>query len=449
MLRRALYWGLFILGAMAAVAYPALDLVTGRGPQWHWLHNESTSLLFLLIGGYVFARRPDQLVARRLLLPGVFLILAASVGQLVSVAYVKAGPQPWFWLAGTLEPALQGGALVSVLAVFAVYPDGQYQRGYERWLVRVGALLTVLVAALTPLTLSSIPVNPFLVWAAPPIPSPIQIEALSPLGPLVSGLSNALLTLVVIAAVLLVLRYRRFDDERRLQARWPLFSLLFVIPFGMGPVGFVVGLAGFFPMGPHNSAAAEVALPTLPLALALGLLRPHLLDLELVIRKSVVYGVLWLLIAFGYMALAAFVGVATTKRYEVGVVVLVTILATIAFQPVRAGVERLASRLVYGERLTGYQAVSRLGSGLEAAAPEQAAAMVAAIVRQALDARWARVVIEGPNPILAIDTLSDKPAAEAALTVPLSMARRSRGASSADPDRRDGTDHGTRNCWSR
>jgi signal transduction histidine kinase len=129
--------------------------------------------------------------------------------------------------------------------------------------------------------------------------------------------------------------------------------------------------------------------------------------------------VLWLLIGFGYMALAAFVGVATAKRYEVGVVVLVTILATIAFQPVRAGVERLASRLVYGERLSGYQAVSRLGSGLEAAQPEQAAATVAAIVRQALDARWARVVIEGPNPILAVDTLIDKPAAEASLTAPL------------------------------
>jgi signal transduction histidine kinase len=157
----------------------------------------------------------------------------------------------------------------------------------------------------------------------------------------------------------------------------------------------------------------------LPLAVAIGLVRPHLLDLELVIRKSIVYGVLWLLIAFGYMALAAFVGVATAKRYEVGVVVLVTILATIAFQPVRAGVERLASRLVYGERLSGYQAVSRLGSGLEAAAPEQAAAMVAATVRQALDAKWARVVIEGPNPILAVDTLTDTSAAEATLTAPL------------------------------
>jgi signal transduction histidine kinase len=419
MLKRALYWGLLLLGAVATLAYPALDLATGRGPQWHWLHNESTPFLFFLIGAYVFARRPDHLVARRMLLAGFNFILAASLGQLISVAYVTAGPQPWFWLAGGLQVAVSGGAFASLLAAFAVYPDGRYQRGYERWMVRAGALFPVLLAALQLLTLSALPANPFFIWADPPISSPIHIAALSPLGPLASGLATGLLTLVLIAAVILVMRYRRFDAERRLQARWPLFSLLFVIPFGMGPVGFLVGLAGFFPVGPNNQAAAEIALPTLPLALAIGLLQPHLLDLELVIRKSVVYGLLWLLIAFGYMALAAFVGVATTKRYEVGVVVLVTILATIAFQPVRAAVERLASRLVYGERLSGYQAVSRLGSGLEAAAPEKAAAMVAATVRQALDSKWARVVIEGPNPILAVDTLNDAPAAEATLTVPL------------------------------
>jgi signal transduction histidine kinase len=419
MLRQALYRGLLVLGAAAAVAYPTVDLAAGRGPQWHWLHNESTPLLFFLIGAYVFVRRPDQLVARRLLLAGVGAILAASLGQLISVAYVKAGPQPWFWLAGSLDQAAQGGFLAGLLAVFAVYPDGRYQRDYERWMVRVAGLLPVVLAGLMPLTLSSIPVNPFFVWAEPPIPSPIHVEGFSPLGPIVSGLSTGLLTLVVIGAAILAMRYRRLDSERRLQARWPLFSLFFVIPFGMGPVGFLVGLAGFFPVGPHNQAAAEIALPTLPLTLAIGFLRPHLFDLELVIRKSVVYGLLWLLIALAYVAMAVFVGVATTRRYEVGVVVLVTILATIAFQPVRALVERLASRLVYGERLSGYQAVSRLGSGLEAATPEDAAAMVAATVRQALDAKWARVIIEGPNPIFAVDTLNDPPESEAALSARL------------------------------
>src|SRR5205807_7760540 len=143
-------------------------------------------------------------------------------------------------------------------------------------------------------------------------------------------------------------------------------------------------------------------------AIAIGVLRPHLLDLELVIRKSVVYAGLWLLIALGYVAMAAGVGVAAAQRSQVGIVVLVTIVATVIFQPARRAVEGLASRLVYGERLTGYQAVSRLGVSLEEAAhPEQAARLLVATVRQALDARWARVVIEGARPLAAADGLGD------------------------------------------
>jgi signal transduction histidine kinase len=45
--------------------------------------------------------------------------------------------------------------------------------------------------------------------------------------------------------------------------------------------------------------------------------------------------------------------------------------------------------------------------------------MVAATVRQALDAKWARVIIEGPKPIFAVDTLTDPPESEAALSAPL------------------------------
>jgi signal transduction histidine kinase len=45
--------------------------------------------------------------------------------------------------------------------------------------------------------------------------------------------------------------------------------------------------------------------------------------------------------------------------------------------------------------------------------------MVAATVRQALDAKWARVVIEGRNPIVAVDALTDALAAETTLSAPL------------------------------
>jgi signal transduction histidine kinase len=419
MLRQALFRALIVLGAAAALAYPLLDLLTGRGPQVTWLVNENDPLVFFLIGAYLYTKRPDHPVARRLLLACTCQIVSTTIGQLISVADVMTGAQPWFWFAAALQQATLAGFLAALLAVFAVFPDGRYQRRYERGIVRAVATLPLLIPALQLLALRTVPTNPFFVWAAPDIVSPIHLDSLDMLGGLAGIFSGGQLTLVAVAAGLLIARYRRLDAEGRLQARWPLFSLFFVIPFGMGPVGYLVSLTGVW-VGPHNTALALFVLPTLPLSIAIGVMRPHLLDLELVIRKSVVYAALWLLIALGYVAMAAGVGVAAAQRSEVGVVVLVTILATVAFQPIRSAVERLASRLVYGERLTGYQAVSRLGVSLEEAPhPEQAAFLLAATVRQALDARWARVVIEGANPTQATDGLGDRSAAAATLTAPL------------------------------
>jgi signal transduction histidine kinase len=421
MVRQALYRGLFAIGAVATVAYPLFDLATGRGPQWwHWFNFEFAFVIFYIAGAYVFIKRPDHVVARRLLLVGSSFLIAVTLGQLLSVAYVTSGTQTWFWLVNFFQQMAEFAAAGGLVALIAVFPDGIYHRVYERWAVRVIALLPVLIPGLLLLSVSSIPINPAFVWASPTITSPFHVAALGPLEGVLTGLYLGRFSLFLLAAILLVLRYRRFEGERRLQARWPLFSLLFVIPFGMGSLGYLFGLSGLVPAGLGVPVAGAIFMPTLPAALSIGFLRPHLLNLELVIRRSVAYFVLWLLIAFAYVAMAATVGVAAAqRRYEVDAVVLLTIVATIAFQPLRAALERLAARLVYRNRLSGYQAVSRLGSSLEAAKPEQAAALVAATVRQALDAKWARVVIEGEHPILAVDTVTDTSEAEAALTAPL------------------------------
>lgn len=397
MLRRTLFTCLLAVGAVAAIAYPAIDLVAGRGPQWTWLNNEYPPLAFFAGGACLFLGKPAHPVARRLLLAGTGAIVAAALGQLVSVVAVRAGTQGWFWIATAILQAAFLVLLVGLLATFAVYPDGRYQRAYERWTVRAAALLPVLLPALVLVTLPMAPLNPFFVWAEPTVRSPLYWPALAGLGHLATALSIGGLTLVAVAAGFLIARYRRLDTERRRQARWPLFSLLFVIPFGMGPVGYLVGLAGWFQLGPNEQIAAEVVLPTLPIALVVGQLRPQLFDLELVIRKSVVYAVLWLLISLAYVGLAVAVGVVTAQqRHEIGLVVLATIAATLAFQPARAALERLASRLVYGRRLSSYQAVSRLGAGLEAAAnARQVGALLEETVREALDAGWARVLVEG------------------------------------------------------
>lgn len=105
-----------------------------------------------------------------------------------------------------------------------------------------------------------------------------------------------------------------------------------------------------------------------------------------------VYAALWLLIAAAYAGLAAALGMAAGRRVPLDVAIVLTIAATMVAAPLRRRLERLADRLVFGRRLSGYELISQLGARLEASpGPEDVAGTVAVAVREGLAARWVRV----------------------------------------------------------
>ncbi|HEU4427037.1 MAG TPA: hypothetical protein VFR67_31295, partial [Pilimelia sp.] len=110
-----------------------------------------------------------------------------------------------------------------------------------------------------------------------------------------------------------------------------------------------------------------LSLSTVPLSLLVGMLRHRVLDIDLILRRSVTYALLWLAIAGAYGGIAVFAGVAAGGRISVPVAVVVTIVTAMLFQPVRERLERFADRVVYGERLSGYELVRRFGATLGSA----------------------------------------------------------------------------------
>ena len=80
-----------------------------------------------------------------------------------------------------------------------------------------------------------------------------------------------------------------------------------------------------------------------------------------------VYRTLWLVIAVAYVAAAATLGLLASQFLSAGPAVLLAVAATLLFQPAQRRLERLADRWVFGDRLDGYEVLSRFGSMLEAA----------------------------------------------------------------------------------
>jgi signal transduction histidine kinase len=143
------------------------------------------------------------------------------------------------------------------------------------------------------------------------------------------------------------------------------------------------------PLAAALITAGSIAMPA---SIAYALLRHRLLDINLVVSRSLVYGALMFIIGSVYFGSAAALGIVTGSRSQVTVAVLVTVGAILVFQPVRRRLDRWAAQLVYGRRLTGYDLLARFGEALEHAFdPGELAQNIASTVQEGLGLQWARV----------------------------------------------------------
>jgi signal transduction histidine kinase len=122
----------------------------------------------------------------------------------------------------------------------------------------------------------------------------------------------------------------------------------------------------------HGGSAAEplvqaLVLPLLPLAIAVAVLRYRLFDIELVLRRSVVYATLALLLVVLYAAVVVGTSALLRDRFPTVPVTVATIGVALAFAPLRTVVQRGVSRVLFGERDDPYAVLSGLGHRLAAA----------------------------------------------------------------------------------
>ena len=377
------------LGALAAVCLLGLipgAILTDSFP-------EALAVLGFLVplygtGLFAFYRRPDLPIARLLLVAASCWTVDLSIAGVADGVYDQEGLVSELWAVGLLAGFTSIAAVVFSALFVALFPDGRYERPYER--VASWAMLALFaVPALDVFTSATVDVVP---EAGDPdeVSNPLHLGGLSGLDDLVDGLAHLSGIAFAAAIVLLFLRYRRSGQEQRSQIR----LVLFVAFAG------VVGAQTLWLLTPFETAGivwAAACATLLPVAVLVAILRYRLLEADILIRKSLVYGALWILIAATYVGAAAALGIAAGGRVPVAVAVLLTIVATLAFQPARRRLEALADRWVFGERLGGYELLTRFGTTLEETFdPEELFARLADTVRRGMRVRWARVLVSRP-----------------------------------------------------
>lgn len=148
---------------------------------------------------------------------------------------------------------------------------------------------------------------------------------------------------LLIGVTALAVRYRRGDERVRRQLLW-LLSAAVVVAVAVTPWALVAG----------TPIAVLFAIPLLPVAVAVAVLRHQRLDIRLVVARGIGYALLSGLVLAGYALLVIVIsGVASA------LVVALLVL------PLRAKLQLAVDRLMYGERGDPLAVASRVGGRLE------------------------------------------------------------------------------------
>jgi two-component system NarL family sensor kinase len=175
---------------------------------------------------------------------------------------------------------------------------------------------------------------------------------------------------ILLGVISLVVSYRRGDERRRRQLLWLVLAAVVLIAVVI-PWSFVSG----------TPIVVLFAIPLIPIAVTVGIVRAQLLDIRLVVSRALAWVLLSLGAVAGYVVLVAALDTFISAR--VGKSALVTVLVALALAPLLPRVQRLVDRWMYGDRGNPARVASRVGEQL-ASGDQEDLVGVADAVRTAL-----------------------------------------------------------------
>jgi signal transduction histidine kinase len=310
---------------------------------------------------------------------GLWAVGFGSVGALLT--WRRPGhPVGWLFAAAGMLAAVDFASFEYALAAVVGrrgLPAGEYVGWLQLWIwVPFIALITVYLVLLFPagrlpgprwrlvgwmaagfgvIAATGLAVTPGTVVNLRALRNPFGVDPATASNTAIACGLAGLLGCVVLAAWSLFVRARRGTAVERQQIKWLAYAgclvALTLVPSTI--LSLSTGTAARIAEG-----ALMAAVLTMPVAVAVAVLKYRLYDLDIVIRKTVVAA----LVAAAFTAIYALVVVAvsavTGRPGSSALTFAAAALAAVLLQPVRARAGLLADRLVYGRRATPYEVLS-------------------------------------------------------------------------------------------
>jgi hypothetical protein len=378
-----LAWSMWFLAALPPLV---LTITLGRGRTslsdiFVGLGFISLQLAFSTVGALVASRRPNNPIGWLFCFEGVALSLTGASEEYASRALADPAFLPLGELAAWVATwAGSAPILGPLIFVFLLFPDGRLPS--RRWLAvsllaGVGLALALLVTAFAPGPLES----------SFEIDNPFGVRALrSVLPPLFAPSFFVILGTLFASVVSMALRLRRSRGQERQQLKWfASAAAILGIAFVVGPITWMI------PTIPEVvwQVTFVLAVGALPLSAGIAILRYRLYDIDLIINRTLVYGVLSTVLALvyvgGVVGLGGLVRAATGEGSNDLVIVASTLAVAALFRPARSRVQNFIDRRFYRRKYDAVRTLEAFSASIrEQVSLEALTADLQAVVRHTM-----------------------------------------------------------------
>jgi len=231
--------------------------------------------------------------------------------------------------------------------------------------------------------------------------------------------------IIVYSLIVVVVLYRSYRDsgvDEKRQLRWPLWGTLtavgssIVIFLASVIVSLFVGETGHidFTANAVLTAASKIVYLLIPISFAFGILKYRLMEIDVIIRKTVVYSVVTGLVLVVYLLIAGVSGLAIVRSAGLesqAATVVATLLVVALFVPMRNWIQRLVDRFFFRRERDTQASIARVTKNVMQATSLEAMSLgVAEEVQKALGCRTVAVLVRRAG--------SDRLIAEATVGLP-------------------------------
>jgi signal transduction histidine kinase len=344
---------------------------------------------YTITGAVLASRVPNNPIGWLFLVIGLGLLFGGATAEYATYALItNPGALPaGDWAAWVNNWTFVIAGLIPIVLI--LFPTGRVPSTRWRWVV--WAIAVTLVALIVGAMFRPEPIE---LNQGVTVPNPTGVASLRTVltaGAWIFGILLAAESIVAVAA--LVFRYRRADDEERQQVRWIAVAAalagVFLILVLITSIGLESGQSRLV-----NDLAFLLFFLCLsvgiPGSVAVALLKYHLYDLDLVVKKTVLYVTVAGILLVAFVAAAVVVGGLFGRSQRAAIIAAAAI--GIAFWPALRFARRIADRIVYGGRATPYEVLTTFGRRMsETYATDDVVGRTAQLIASATGASTATV----------------------------------------------------------